>query len=158
MQPIVYAEMKPGEEPAVCALIERVFNEFVAPDFAQEGIDEFFRFANPPAVAERVRSGAFVLVAKQGGELVGVLEFRPPGHLSMMFVTLRRRGIAKELLAGALRKARSQNPCVPTVTVNSSPYAVPVYQKMGFRQIGSMTTHNGITYIPMELPLETPTV
>jgi len=156
MQPIVYEEMKPGEEPAVCALIERVFNEFVAPDFEQEGIDKFCRFANPPAVAERVRSGAFVLVAMQAGELVGVLEFRPPGHLSMMFVTRRRRGVAKGLLASALQKARPENPAISTVTVNSSPYAVPIYQKMGFRQTGSMTTHNGITYVPMELPLETP--
>lgn len=127
MQPIVYTEMQPGEEPAVCALIAQVFNEFVAPDFAQEGIAEFFRFANPPAVAERVRSGAFVLVAKHAGELVGVLELRPPGHVSMMFVTLRRRGIAKELLARAIHKARSENPVMSTVTVYSSPYAVPVY-------------------------------
>ena len=47
MEPIVYREMGSGEEAAVCELIARVFKEMVAPDYESEGIEEFFRFANP---------------------------------------------------------------------------------------------------------------
>lgn len=154
MEPIVYQEMRSGEEPAVCKLVEHVFNELVASDYEQEGREEFFRFATPHAMAERVRSGGFVLVAKQSGNLVGALEFALPERVAMLFVTLRKQGVAKEMLVRAIRKARSENPALSKVTVHSSPYAEAAYQKMGFRRSGSATTDHGIRYIPMELSLE----
>lgn len=154
MEPIVYQEMRPGEEAAVCELVAHVFNEWVAPDYEQEGIEEFFRFANPSAMAERVRSGGFVLVAMQLENIVGALEFALPDRIAMLFVTLQKQGIAKELVARAIEKARSENPALLKVTVHSSPCAEAAYQRMGFRQTGNDTTEHGIRYIPMELPLE----
>lgn len=154
MEPIVYQEMRPGEEPAVCELVTQVFNELVAPDYEQEGIQEFFRFANPIVMAKRIHSGGFVLVARRLGNLVGALEFALPDRIAMLFVALRKQGIAKELIARAIEKARSENPTLSKVTVNSSPYAEAVYQKIGFRRIGNATTVHGIRYIPMELPME----
>jgi GNAT superfamily N-acetyltransferase len=154
MDPIVYQTMRPGEEAAVCDLIAHVFNERVAPDYAREGVDAFFRFANPRAMAERVRSGGFALVARQAGTLVGALEFVLPDHIALLFVTRREQGIAKALMARAIDRARSQNPALSRITVHSSPYAEAAYQRMGFRPSGSETTDHGIRYIPMELPLE----
>lgn len=154
MEPILYGEMRTGEEPGVCDLVARVFNEFVAPDYGQEGIEEFFRFSNPPAMAERVRSGGFVMTARQADNLVGVLEFAPPDRIAMLFVTLRNKGIARALLARAVSKARGVNQRLSKVTVHSSPYAEPAYKRMGFRPIGDATTNHGIRYIPMELFLE----
>lgn len=154
MEQIVYREMRTGEEAAVCELVARVFKEMVAPDYESEGIEEFFRFANPIAMAERVRSGGFVLVARQSGNLVGVLEFVLPDRIAMLFVTLRKQGIAKELVARAIEKARSEIPDLSKVAVHSSPYAELAYQKMGFRRTGNETTEHGIRYVPMELPLE----
>lgn len=153
MTEIVYEEMRSGEERAVCELVEHVFNELVAPDYEREGVEEFFRFANAAAIAERVRSGGFVLVAKQSGKPVGALEFALPDHVAMLFVTLRRQGIAKELIARAIEKARRENPVLSKVTVHSSPYAETAYQKMGFRRSGNPTTEHGILYTPMELLL-----
>ena len=49
MEAIVYRQMNAGEEQAVCDLVAQVFDEFVAADLEQRGIDEFYRFANPPA-------------------------------------------------------------------------------------------------------------
>ncbi|PWG63351.1 GNAT family N-acetyltransferase [Sediminicurvatus halobius] len=154
MEPIFYQEMRSGEEAAVCDLVAHVFNELVAPDFEQEGVEEFFRFANPTALAERMRSGGFVLVARQSGSLVGALEFAMPDRIAMLFVMQRRRGIAKELVARAIEKARSESPTLLKVSVHSSPYAEESYQRMGFRQISNETSEHGIRYIPMELPLE----
>ncbi len=48
-----YRFMRKGEETKVCSLVEKVFNEFVAPDYEEEGINEFFKFGNPFALAER---------------------------------------------------------------------------------------------------------
>lgn len=154
MEPIVYEEMRSGDEGAVSDLVEHVFGEFVAPDYEREGVDEFFRFANAATMAERVRRGGFVLVAKQSGNLVGALEFVPPDRIAMLFVALRGRAIGKELVARAVEKARVQNPALTKVTVHSSPYAEAAYRRMGFRRTGDATTAHGIRYVPMELVLE----
>jgi GNAT superfamily N-acetyltransferase len=153
MGQIVYEEMRSGGEQAVCELVERAFNQLVAPDYERKGVDEFFRFANAGAMAERVHSGGFVLVAKQSGKLVGALEFVPPDRIAMLFVTLRGQGIAKQLVARAVEKARYENSALSKVTVHSSPYAEEAYRKMGFRPSGHATTEQGILYTPMELSL-----
>jgi len=150
-KPIICREMNPGEEPSVCELVSQVFHEFVAPGYRQEGIEEFFRFADPDAMKERMQSGGFVLVAYQTDVLAGMLEFFPPDRIAILFVVIQHQGIAKELLTHAIRKARSINPDLSKVTVYSSPYAEPIYLKLGFNKIGNVRTEYGITYIPMEL-------
>lgn len=151
MEPIVYRTMNSGEEHAVCDLVRQIFNEFVAPDYGKEGIEEFFRFANPGAMEKRMQSDGFVLVACQANVLVGMLEFFPPDRIAMFFVAVPHQGIGEKLLALAISRARVVNPDLLTVTVHSSPYAEPIYLKMGFHKVGDVTTENGITYIPMEL-------
>ena len=153
-EPILYRQMNPGEEQAVCDLVNQVFNEFVAPDYGQEGIEEFFRFANPGAMEERMQSGGLVLVAYQADVLVGMLEFFPPDRIAMLFVALQHQGIAKKLVAHAINKARDINPDLSKLTVHSSPYAEPIYLKMGFNKIGNAKKEQGIMYIPMELLFE----
>ncbi len=59
MAPIVFREMNAGEEQAVCDLVRKVFSEFVASDYQEEGIEAFFNFANPSAMRKRVQSGGF---------------------------------------------------------------------------------------------------
>lgn len=147
---IAYREMKPGEELEVCNLANNVFNQYVAPDYDQEGIDEFVRFANPNAMKERTQENGFVFVAHQGYKLVGMIEFFPPNVVAMLFVTLQHHGIAKELLAKLITKANEINQGVKKLVVHSSPYAEAVYEKMGFFKVGELTKENGIIYIPME--------
>ena len=149
MEQVICQEMASGEEQVVCELAQQVFNEFVGLGYKQEGVEEFFRFANPNAMRERMQLGGFVLVARQTDRLVGMLEFASPDRIAMLFVTLRHQGVAKELFAQAIRKARAVNPDLWKVTVHSSPYAESIYLKMGFRRIGRATTDHGITYIPM---------
>jgi len=153
MDQITYREMRCGEKQAVCDLVRQVFNEFVAPDYGTAGIEEFFRFANPTAMTTRLKAGGYVLVASTSDSLVGMLEFAPPDRIAMLFVSLRHQGIAKELLARAIRRALVVSPSVSKLTVHSSPYAEPIYRKMGFDQVGDVTTEHGITYIPMEREL-----
>lgn len=154
MEPIVYREMNTGEERAVCDLAGRLFNEYVAPDYGRDGIEAFFRFADPGAMKARMLSGGFVLVAYLADEPVGMLEFFPPDRIALLFVAVRRQGIAKELVARATSKARALNPDLSKLTVHSSPYAERIYQRMGFHKTWDAVTENGITYIPMELVLK----
>jgi N-acetylglutamate synthase-like GNAT family acetyltransferase len=134
--------------------VTQVFNEYVASDYGQDGIEEFFRFANPDAMKERMKSDGFVLVAQQAGALVGMLEFFSPDCIAMLFIAVQHQGIAKELLAQTISTVRALNPDLSRLAVHSSPYAEPIYQKLGFHKTGDVTTENGITYIPMELLLK----
>ncbi|MDJ0833232.1 MAG: GNAT family N-acetyltransferase [Gammaproteobacteria bacterium] len=153
MPQIIYRQMKTGEEQAVSRLVEHVFNEFVAADLEPAGIAEFFRFANPVALRARRQPDGFVLVACQGDDIVGMLEFIPPDRIAMLFVSLRGQGIAGELLAGAIRRIRANNPQLVNLTVNSSLYAEPFYRKLGFQPTADATTVNGIRFIPMQRSL-----
>jgi len=43
--------MELGEEERVCCFVRRVFNDFVAPIFAKEGVEEFLRYIAPDLIA-----------------------------------------------------------------------------------------------------------
>ena len=160
-EPIAYRSMRPGEEANVCRLVERVFDEFVAPDFAPEGIEEFRKFANPQSLADRTRAGSTVLLALRGDEIVGMIEIGSTpqvgtcdstsrcGHISMLFVSQRGQGIARELVRRAVDRMTAANADVAEITVHSSLYAQPVYERLGFQRTGETRTENGITYLPM---------
>jgi hypothetical protein len=59
-----YRFMKCGEKSRVCSLVEKVFHEFVAPDYGPEGIQVFFQFANPKSMAERTGPEQVVVIAE----------------------------------------------------------------------------------------------
>ena len=152
---LLYRLMRSGEESAVCALVIRVFNEFVAPDYSYDGVQEFLKYAEPNLLLERSQRNHFVLVATVLEEIVGMIEVRDYVHVPLLFVDRRfqRIGIGKELLRRSLEVCRSHKPGLSEISVNSSPYAVAVYQKMGFREQGPAQTVKGICFVPMVLEL-----
>ena len=147
--------MNPGEETEVCRLVMRVFTEFVAPGYSPEGIKEFRKYVEPAALLKRSDAGHFVWIASVQNQLAGVIEMRHHEHISLLFVDRQflRRGFARALLFQALAVSRQHNPDLERVTVNSSPYAVPVYEKLGFVQTGPEQVKNGIRFVPMALGL-----
>jgi GNAT superfamily N-acetyltransferase len=149
--------MRAGEETQVCALVARVFNEFVAPDFDDDGIVAFFSYANPKELAARQAAGECVLVAEMHARIVGMLELRGFDHIAMLFVETRGHGIGRLLFERALQACRERSPGSARMTVHASRYAVPVYAKLGFDADGPERTENGITYVPMSLPLKADT-
>lgn len=149
--PIVYRPMEPADAEAVSRLIVDVFTEVIEPEHTDEGRSEFLRYVRPDALVERTRSNHFVLVALARERPAGVIELRDNDHVSLLFVDTRhqRRGIARELLARALAVARPARPGLDRVTVNTSRFGVPAYERLGFRQTGPERTVNGIVFIPM---------
>ena len=146
-----YRAMRPGEAGAVSALILSSFNEFIAPEYTGEGIAEFRKFVAPEALAARTADGRFVRVATVDEALAGMIEIRDNNHVALLFVDKahQHHGIAKGLLHMALADARAADPHLERVTVNSSRYGVPAYEKLGFRQTGPERAVNGIAFIPM---------
>ncbi len=152
---ITYRVIEPGEEKKVSELVLESFGEFIRHEYSQEGIDEFRRYAQPEALEQRSRADHCVLVATVKDRIAGVIEIRQHDHISLLFVDrrLQRKGIAKDLLQKALEVMRTAKPDLERVTVNSSRYGVPVYEKLGFHQTGPERTVNGIAFIPMVLRL-----
>ena len=149
---LTFQDMLKGEEEAVSELVEEVFDGFVAPDLAAEGVAEFKRFISPEALREKAAEGdAFVLTAKDGGDIVGVIAVRDNRHIFLIFVQddFQRKGVAKRLFSMALERCRRDNPGLAGITVNSSPYAVPIYESLGFVPTEPERVKNGIRHTPM---------
>ena len=148
--------MRSGEEEAVCRLIEECFNEFVAPEYSEAGIEEFFKYANPQALRDRTQKDHFVLMAMDGDKLVGVIEVRSNNHISLLFVKTEyhHRGIARKLLQLSLEACRKAKPDLDQIDVNSSPYAVGIYAKLGFKRTDMEQEVNGIKFTPMKLTIK----
>ena len=154
--PLILRHMNHGEEVEVSNLVARSFNEFIAPDFPDEGIEEFFRYANPRALIKRSEGNHFVLVAEAEGSIAGMIEIREMKHVSMLFVdkAFHRRGIGKELLRAALDKIISDRRPPRKVTVHSSRFAVPFYESLGFVRTEEEKIIHGVIHIPMALVLD----
>ncbi|MFI5323811.1 MAG: GNAT family N-acetyltransferase [Thermodesulfobacteriota bacterium] len=144
-----------GEEIEVCNLVARSFNEFVAPDFGEDGIEEFFNYSNPRALRKRSEDDHFVLVAEAEGVIAGMIEIKEMRHVSMLFVdkAFHRRGIAKNLLNAALDRMKSNGRPPEKVAVHSSRFAVPFYEKLGFVRTEEEKIIHGIIHISMALNL-----
>ena len=152
---IVYRQIKPGEEAGVVDLVRKVFNIFVAPRYAKEGISEFKKFVHVGSLADRVNGGNLVLLAKFDHRIVGIIEIRNNCHIALLFVdeSHQRTGIAKELIQRSIAICRKRKPDIQKITVNSSPNAFAVYEKIGFEGVEDEKVVNGIRFIPMELIL-----
>ena len=133
-----------SEETAeALALAWRVFMRFEAPDYSAEGVESFRRTIGDAGFTARIRFyGAF-----KGGTLIGMIATRSEGsHTALFFVeeAYHRQGIGRRLFEAIL-------PDVPgeAVTVNASPYAVPVYRRLGFAALNEEQVTDGIRYTPM---------
>ena len=141
-EPFTVRRLPPELLPAACDLVRQVFCRFEAPEYSQEGIDEFQRtLENMDALRHMPFYCAF-----HGGELVGVLAMRKPQHISLFFVkeVWHRQGVGR-LLFDAMRRDYADQ----VFTVNSSPYAVEVYRHLGFVPTDTEQLTNGIRYAPM---------
>ncbi|XUW99571.1 MAG: hypothetical protein TUN42_06670 [Dehalogenimonas sp.] len=69
---LTFRPMTPGEEDQVCFLVKNCFDEFIAPGYSKDGIDEFFKYANPGSMRQRALENHFVFPCFRIGTLVTV--------------------------------------------------------------------------------------
>lgn len=136
-------------------LVKDVFMEFDAPDYTPQGIEEFINqiienetFINKFATGEQIMIGAF-----SDNQIIGVLAISIRNHISLVFVDKKyhRLGIASKLFDEIQSKLKLKD--AGSITLNSSPYAVSFYKKIGFVATDVEQVKNGIRYTPMELRL-----
>ena len=132
-----------NELPTALALVERVFLLFEAPDYSQQGVDTFRAFLQDrESVAALTLLGAFA-----GDALVGVLAMRGESHIALFFVEreMQGKGVGRALFSAAREACPGD-----FMTVNSSPYAVKIYKRLGFSPLSDEQEKDGIRFTPMK--------
>lgn len=124
-------------------LIWTTFMQFEAPDYSEEGIQSFRDFIEKKEIANTLEFwGAY-----DDDELKGVIATREERkHICCFFVKAQyqRQGIGRKLWEYLLENNPNE-----IITVNSSPYAVPIYHKLGFVDTDTEQLSDGIRYTPM---------
>lgn len=142
--------------PEAVKLIREGYDKFVAHDYTPEGTVRFYEYASEEATRARFEGGThFSMVAVSDGELIGIIEMRDYEHCSLFFVKARfhGQGMGRWLFEEAVAYSQIHKPNLQAITVHSSPYAVPVYKRLGFQTVGTLEEENGIVYQPMVCPL-----
>ncbi|MEA4988292.1 MAG: GNAT family N-acetyltransferase [Anaerovorax sp.] len=124
-------------------LVLSVFMQYEAPEYSEQGIKTFKDFIK----SEESINGLELYGAFKGEEIVGVIATRNNGnHISLFFVygKYHRQGIGRKLFETVIKESTA-----PKITVNSSPYAVEVYKKLGFVPDSEEQLADGLRYIPM---------
>jgi GNAT superfamily N-acetyltransferase len=147
-----------SDSEAISRLIQSLAFRFTL-DPQGLGAEAFLKRVEPAAIQAYIAASNFnYFVGFAGpelmGELMGVVAVRDNTHLYHLFVAggfqgrgfsgqLWRHGRQAAMLAGNLKG----------FTVNSSPFAVPVYERFGFRATGPKVETSGIAFVPMKLEL-----
>ena len=142
---------------AALDLVNKVFTEFVAVDYSKEGNNTFQNYLKNKyeEVSGDLKTGNKKMWGYfQNGKIIGIIATRDKSHISLMFVDKQhhRKGIARQLFNTVLTELKNNN--ITQITVNSSPYAVAIYEHLGFTKTGEKQEKDGIIFIPMARPFD----
>lgn len=137
-------KIQKAEIETALQLIWKTFLQFEAPDYSQQGVDNFYKFiSDQEIIAQLEFFGAF-----EDNLLKGVIATREKRkHICCFFVsaTYQKQGIGRQLWEHLKNITNHAE-----LTVNSSPFAVPIYHKLGFVDVDTEQISDGIRYTPMK--------
>ncbi|WP_312834687.1 GNAT family N-acetyltransferase [Comamonas sp.] len=117
------------------------------------GAESFLLSLAPEGIARNIATpGLDYYVGLAGNQLMGVVAVRQGTHLFHLFVgqPFQRGGVARALWSCVKDIYEWPTATSPT-TVNSTPFAVPFYERMGFCEVGARVEKNGVAFVPMQL-------
>ncbi len=133
-------------------MLRTLAEEFIVHDIAPPAAATFLAENSTEGVQGFIDSGIVYHVAEIDGVIAGFVAVRDRKHLFHLFVdrAWHRRGIARRLWDVA-RQAAIDAGGAGCFTVNSSNYAMPVYEKFGFVRTAPTQESKGLRYNPMQL-------
>ena len=149
---LIYRKLNKPDLQEVSELVWRVFNEFEAPEYSDEGIENFRKFIDVEELTNNFNSGKMQFYGCiLEGNIIGVIAVRQFNHISLMFVDkeFHRKGIARNLFKLLKNKLSGSFEREKSITVNSSPYAVEIYERLGFKTVDKEQVKDGIRFTPM---------
>ncbi len=145
-----YRELQMEDLEETLKLVEKTFNEFEAPYYSEDGVNNFYKFANYENLKKQLDNNLKMMVATDYKKIIGIIAIKNNSHIAMLFVDkeYQKQGIGKKLIRVAKGEYNLNN---EDLTVNSSPYAVEFYKKIGFEKIEDEKEVDGIKFVPMKL-------
>lgn len=145
---MVIREVLEVELDKAISLVWKGFLDFEADDYSEEGVKNFKEFINNKQAIKRLKIfGAYI-----DDYLVGIIATRNENsHISLFFVdeNYQKRGIGRRLFEKVIRSTESL-----AITVNSSPFAVEIYRKLGFIAMDKEQLKDGIIFVPMKYKIK----
>lgn len=125
-------------------LIWEVFLEYEAPNYTEEGIEEFRRSINDQEWVSKKKFYGYY----QDNKLIGVIATNTINHISLLFVdgNYHKQGIGRKLY-NHIKELNNTG----YFTVNSSIYGHDFYKRLGFIDLDSEQCIHGIRFFPMRL-------
>ena len=139
-----------ADAPAISGFVTRLTRIYVLPEQPAGAAEKLLGWMSAGALAARMTAGHRHHVAEVGATLAGVVATRDNTHLYLLFVDtpFQRRGIARALWRAALAACvEAAHP--ERITVNASAFAVPVYRRLGFVELGPAELRESIVTTPM---------
>ena len=128
--------------------VKRVYIESKDESYSEQGIETFCNFVDNKKITKSFKVyGAF-----EDNILKGVIATdSQKRHICLFFVdkVSQGKGIGKELMKVVINNNENSY-----ITVNSSRYGVPIYEKLGFIKIEEEKEQDGLKFTPMKLILK----
>ena len=127
---------------------KKVYIESKDESYSKQGIETFCNFVNNKEITKSFKVyGAF-----EDNVLKGLIATdSQKRHICLFFVdkVSQGKGIGKELMRVVVNNNENSY-----ITVNSSRYAVPIYEKLGFIKMEEEKERDGLKFTPMKLILK----
>ena len=127
---------------------KKVYIECKDESYSEQGIETFCNFVDNKEITKSFKFyGAF-----EDNVLKGLIATdRRKRHINLFFVDKisQGKGIGKKLMSVIMKDNENSY-----ITVNSSRYAVPIYEKIGFIKTGEEKEQDGLKFTPMKLVLK----
>ncbi|WP_294729255.1 GNAT family N-acetyltransferase, partial [uncultured Fusobacterium sp.] len=127
---------------------KKVYIECKDESYSEQGIETFYNFINNKEITKSFKVyGAF-----EDNVLKGIIATdSQKRHISLFFVdkSSQGKGIGKELINIVVNNNENSY-----ITVNSSRYGVPIYEKLGFVKMVEEKEQDGLKFTPMKLILK----
>lgn len=138
-------------EPAM-KLAWETFLIFEAHEYSQEGIDSFRDFISDQWLKNLFLKGHYqMMVALEKEKIIGFITLRNRCHISLLFVDKKyhKKGVGRALIE-ALEKYLITEMGIDYMTVDSAPYALEFYHKLGFWDLAPRQEKQGIIFTSMK--------
>lgn len=151
-------QINSSEVNEALALALEVFMEFEAPDYKPQGVETFKRdiVENKEFITKCENGECPIYTAFDNGKIIGIIGMRSnKTHINLVFTKkeYHRQGVATAIFNYLLEDLLKENPNLKEITLNSSPYGLPFYLKIGFIPLSDEQETDGIRYTPMKYPI-----
>ena len=136
------------EKDEALLFAKKVYIECIDDSYSEQGIETFCNFVDNKEITKSFKVyGAF-----EDNILKGLIATdSQKSHICLFFVdkVSQGKGIGKELMKAVINNNENSY-----ITVNSSRYGVPIYEKLGFIKIEEEKEQDGLKFTPMKLILK----